>query len=78
MNGQELFWFVVNVVPQTMEANQRITDGVAKKVKFPNEKVLSNLDKYGNTSAASIPLALDEAVQSLLFLGLGLQGVQEL
>jgi 3-oxoacyl-[acyl-carrier-protein] synthase-3 len=31
--------------------------------KFPPEKVIANLDEYGNTSAASIPLALDEAVR---------------
>ena len=37
---------------------------VAKKLGVPMEKVLTNLAEYGNTSAASIPLALDEAVRS--------------
>ncbi|BAU14332.1 3-oxoacyl-ACP synthase [Leptolyngbya sp. NIES-3755] len=45
------------------QANQRILDAVADRLKIPPEKVISNLAKYGNTSAASIPLALDEAVR---------------
>lgn len=45
------------------QANQRIIDAVANRLKIPPEKVISNLGKYGNTSAASIPLALDEAVK---------------
>ncbi|MGL5874296.1 MAG: beta-ketoacyl-ACP synthase 3 [Xenococcaceae cyanobacterium] len=45
------------------QANQRILDAVAKRLKISSEKVLSNLACYGNTSAASIPLALDEAVR---------------
>jgi 3-oxoacyl-[acyl-carrier-protein] synthase-3 len=43
------------------QANQRIIDAVAKRIKLPNEKVLSNIDKYGNTTAATIPLGLSEA-----------------
>ncbi|KAK5782790.1 beta-ketoacyl-[acyl-carrier-protein] synthase III, chloroplastic-like [Gossypium arboreum] len=46
------------------QANQRIIDAVATCLEFPPEKVISNLANYGNTSAASIPLALDEAVRS--------------
>lgn len=46
------------------QANQRIIDSVAKKLEFPMEKMICNLENYGNTSAASIPLALDEAVKS--------------
>ncbi|TYI66353.1 hypothetical protein E1A91_D09G218000v1 [Gossypium mustelinum] len=46
------------------QANQRIIDAVATRLDFPQEKVISNLANYGNTSAASIPLALDEAVRS--------------
>ncbi|GMI64773.1 3-ketoacyl-acyl carrier protein synthase III [Hibiscus trionum] len=46
------------------QANQRIIDAVATRLEFPQEKVISNLANYGNTSAASIPLALDEAVRS--------------
>ncbi|MBP0018619.1 MAG: beta-ketoacyl-ACP synthase 3 [Cyanobacteria bacterium SBLK] len=45
------------------QANQRIMDSVAERLEIPTEKVISNLAKYGNTSAASIPLALDEAVR---------------
>lgn len=44
------------------QANIRIIDHVVKKMGLPKEKVYVNLHKYGNTSAASIPLALDEAL----------------
>jgi 3-oxoacyl-[acyl-carrier-protein] synthase-3 len=61
------------------QANIRILNAVADRLEFPKEKVVVNLDRYGNTSAASIPLALDEAVRdgrikegaSLLFLAFG-------
>lgn len=43
------------------QANLRIIDATAKRLGVPKEKVFVNLDRYGNTSAASIPLALDEA-----------------
>jgi 3-oxoacyl-[acyl-carrier-protein] synthase-3 len=46
------------------QANQRILDAVAQRLNIPPDKVISNLAQYGNTSAASIPLALDEAVRS--------------
>ena len=45
------------------QANQRIMDAVAKRLKLPSEKILSNIAEYGNTSAASIPLALDAALR---------------
>ena len=45
------------------QANLRIIQAVAKKLNLPMEKVMVNLDRYGNTSAASIPIALDEAVR---------------
>lgn len=45
------------------QANQRILDAVAQRLTISPEKVISNLAHYGNTSAASIPLALDEAVR---------------
>jgi len=45
------------------QANQRIIDAVAQRLNVPEHKIISNLAKYGNTSAASIPLALDEAVR---------------
>jgi 3-oxoacyl-[acyl-carrier-protein] synthase-3 len=47
------------VVPH--QANLRIIQAVAEKLKMPMEKFFTNLDKYGNTSSASIPIALDEA-----------------
>lgn len=46
------------------QANVRIIKAVADRLKVPMEKVVVNLDRYGNTSAASIPLALDEAVRA--------------
>lgn len=45
------------------QANQRILDAVAQRLGIPDEKVISNMATYGNTSAASIPLALDEAIR---------------
>ncbi|CAA6655553.1 unnamed protein product [Spirodela intermedia] len=45
------------------QANQRIIDSVANRLQIPSHKIISNLASYGNTSAASIPLALDEAVR---------------
>ena len=44
------------------QANLRIIQATADRLKIPMEKVIVNLDKFGNTSAASIPIALDEAV----------------
>jgi len=46
------------------QANARIITAVAARLGLPMEKVMLNLDRYGNTSAASIPLALDEAVRT--------------
>lgn len=46
------------------QANIRIIEKAAERMGLPMEKVFVNLNKYGNTSAASIPLALDEAVKS--------------
>lgn len=45
------------------QANMRIIKAVASRLGLPLEKVMLNLERYGNTSAASIPLALDEAVK---------------
>ncbi len=47
------------IVPH--QVNQRIIDSAMEKLGFSPEKVFVNIDKYGNTSAASIPIALDEA-----------------
>ncbi len=51
-------WFIPH------QANIRIMESTAKKLKLPREKLISTVDHHGNTSAASIPLALDEAVQT--------------
>ena len=45
------------------QANFRIIKATAKKLKIPMEQVVLTLDKHGNTSAASVPIALDEAVR---------------
>jgi 3-oxoacyl-[acyl-carrier-protein] synthase-3 len=47
------------VIPH--QANLRIIEAIAKSLKLPLERFFVNVDRYGNTSAASIPLALDEA-----------------
>jgi len=47
----------------THQANTRIIEHVGKKLGFPDEKVYVNVDRYGNTSTASIPIALSEARQ---------------
>jgi len=50
------------VIPH--QANQRITDAVASRLGVPEEKVYSNIAMLGNTSSASIPIALDECIQA--------------
>ncbi len=50
------------VIPH--QANQRITDAVASRLGVPEEKVYSNIAEMGNTSSASIPIAIDECIQS--------------
>ena len=57
LSTEDVDWLILH------QANQRILDAVAARLKISQEKVISNLNEYGNTSAASIPLALDEAVQ---------------
>jgi 3-oxoacyl-[acyl-carrier-protein] synthase-3 len=61
------------------QANVRIIDYAAKALKLPPEKVFVNLERYGNTSAASIPIALTEAIEAkrinpgdhIVFVGFG-------
>ena len=53
----DIDWFVPH------QANQRILEGVARKLSIPTEKVISTVADHGNTSAASVPLALDRAIQ---------------
>ena len=45
------------------QANVRIIKAVAERLGLPFGKIVLNMDRYGNTSAASIPIALDEAVR---------------
>lgn len=56
MQPEQIDWFVCH------QANQRIIMHAAKRLEFPDEKVVLTVDRHGNTSAASIPLALDLAV----------------
>ncbi|MCB0277718.1 MAG: 3-oxoacyl-ACP synthase, partial [Calditrichaeota bacterium] len=44
------------------QANLRITEAVGQRLGLPPEKVFSNIQKYGNTTAATIPICLSEAV----------------
>ena len=55
-NADDIDWFVPH------QANKRIIDGAAHKLGIAAEKVVMTLDRHGNTSAASIPLALADAV----------------
>jgi 3-oxoacyl-[acyl-carrier-protein] synthase-3 len=55
-NADDIDWFVPH------QANKRIIDGAAHKLGIAPEKVVMTLDRHGNTSAASIPLALADAV----------------
>jgi len=73
MTSDDLAWMVPH------QANIRIISAVAKRIKLPMSKVILTIEKHGNTSAASIPLALDIAVRdgrikkgdNLLFEGIG-------
>jgi 3-oxoacyl-[acyl-carrier-protein] synthase-3 len=57
LEADQMDWLLLH------QANQRIIDAVAERFSVPPERVLSNLESYGNTSAATIPLMLDEAVR---------------
>jgi 3-oxoacyl-[acyl-carrier-protein] synthase-3 len=46
------------------QANRRIVDAVGERLGVTPEQVFTNLERYGNTSAASVAIALDEAVQA--------------
>lgn len=58
LTTQDVDWLLLH------QANQRILDAVANRLDIPAERVISNMSRHGNTSAASIPIALDEAVRS--------------
>ena len=55
LNSDEIDWLVPH------QANIRIIEAAAERLKIPAERTVVNLDRYGNTSAASIPIALTEA-----------------
>jgi 3-oxoacyl-[acyl-carrier-protein] synthase-3 len=55
LTAEQVDWFVPH------QANKRILEGTARKLKISPEKIVMTLEKHGNTSAASIPLALDAA-----------------
>jgi len=73
MTSEDIDWMVPH------QANIRIINAIAKRIKLPMDKIILTLDKHGNTSAASIPLALDVGVRdgrinkgdTLLFEGIG-------
>jgi 3-oxoacyl-[acyl-carrier-protein] synthase-3 len=79
MNGREIFRVTAKAARQSLDkanvnledislfishqANGRIIQSAAKSLKLPPEKVFVNLDRYGNTSSASVPIALCEAIE---------------
>jgi 3-oxoacyl-[acyl-carrier-protein] synthase-3 len=58
ITSEEIDWFIPH------QANIRIMEEVAKRLEIPMDKVIVTVHKYGNTSAASIPTALDESIRS--------------
>ena len=54
---EDVDWFIPH------QANLRIIEAVGNRFSFPPEKVIINVDKYANTSSATIPIALDEAIR---------------
>jgi 3-oxoacyl-[acyl-carrier-protein] synthase-3 len=68
---------VALVIPH--QANIRIIDAIIERLGYPRDRVIVNLDRYGNTSSATIPIAYDETVRSgrakpgdlIVFVGFG-------
>jgi 3-oxoacyl-[acyl-carrier-protein] synthase-3 len=56
LTGDDIACFIAH------QANMRIIDATAKKAGFAPEKVIKNIHKYGNTTAATIPLAIGDAI----------------
>ena len=73
MNMSDVDW----VVPH--QANLRINEAFRERMGIPPERIYNNIQRYGNTTAATIPIALDELVEknrlkskdTILFIGLG-------
>ncbi|MBV9646041.1 MAG: ketoacyl-ACP synthase III [Candidatus Eremiobacteraeota bacterium] len=61
LTPSDVRWFVPH------QANKRIIDATARQLAMPPERVLMNVDRYGNTSSASIPMVMSEAVDRNLF-----------
>ncbi len=57
LTAEDVDW----IVPH--QANRRIVESAARRLELPMDKFFLNLDRYGNTSAASIPMALDEMTE---------------
>ena len=57
LETSDIDWFVPH------QANRRILEGTARRLGIPEDRIVITLDRHGNTSAASIPLALDTAVK---------------
>lgn len=55
---EDIDWFIPH------QANRRIIEAVVKRLKVPEEKVMINVDRFGNTSAATVPTMLDQGVRS--------------
>jgi len=58
LGREDLDWLIPH------QANLRIIKGTAKRLNMPMERVIVTVDRHGNTSSASVPMALDEAVRS--------------
>jgi 3-oxoacyl-[acyl-carrier-protein] synthase-3 len=56
LTGRDVDWLVPH------QANKRIIDGVCRKLALPADRVVMTIERHANTSAASVPLALSEAV----------------
>lgn len=57
LSKEDIDWIVLH------QANRRIIESVSKRTKIPIDKFIINIEKYGNTSSATIPIAVDEAVK---------------
>jgi 3-oxoacyl-[acyl-carrier-protein] synthase-3 len=57
MHGTDIDCFIAH------QANKRIIMATADRLKMPHEKVVVNIDRYGNTTAGTVPLAMDTALQ---------------
>ena len=59
LSSSDISWLVPH------QANKRIIDAVAKRINLPSQKVMNNIEKYGNTTAATLPLLLNDYEKKL-------------